>query len=131
MQCTLGEHLSGLNTDILKSWLRRVDALEKGMTRKDDFIRTISEQLSNNLSGILKRLNLAERCFLAQCAHHRRFVSAREFEAKYNTVCPLPSMTVSYSAYSDAVGHVFQFLSDSIPGLPDSFRSEATLWKKS
>jgi len=96
MQCTLGEHLSGLNTDILKSWLRRVDALEKGMTRKDDFIRAISEQLSNNLSGILKRLNLAERCFLAQCAHQRRFVSAREFEAKYNTVCPLPSMTISY-----------------------------------
>ena len=34
-------------------------------------------------------------------------------------------------AYSDAVGHLFQFLSDTIPGLPDSFRSEATLWEES
>jgi hypothetical protein len=34
-------------------------------------------------------------------------------------------------AYSDAVGHLFRFLSDTIPGLPDSFRSEATLWMQS
>jgi hypothetical protein len=31
------------------------------------------------------------------------------------------------SAYSDAVGHSFQSVSDSVPGLSDSFRSEATL----
>ena len=29
-------------------------------------------------------------------------------------------------AHSDPVGHLFQFLSDSVPGLSDSCRSEAT-----
>lgn len=96
MQCTLHEHLSGLNTDILKGWLRRVDALKKGITRKEDFIRAIGHELTLNLPAILKRLSLAERCLLAECAHQKRFVSAREFEAKFNTVCPRPKMTVSY-----------------------------------
>jgi len=97
MQCTLVEHLSGLNTDILKSWLRRVNALEKGMTRKDDFIRSIGQQLTLNLAGILNQMTPDERCWLAECAHQKRFVQSLEFQAKHEMACPVPSMTVSHN----------------------------------
>ena len=34
-------------------------------------------------------------------------------------------------ADSDESGHLFRFISDTLPGLSDSCRSEATLWRKS
>ena len=35
---------------------------------------------------------------------------------------------MSLFAYSDESGHLFRFISDTIPGKADSCRSEATLW---
>jgi len=40
-----------LNGDVLKGWLRRMDAMEKGATRKEQFIRAIESQLTRNLPG--------------------------------------------------------------------------------
>lgn len=91
MNPTLEQHLMGLNGDVLKGWLRRMDAFEKGSTRKEHFVRAIVGQLTANLSGVLARLSLEEKCWLAECAHQGRFVSAREFQAKYNSVCPMPA----------------------------------------
>jgi len=41
MKPTLDQHLMNLNGDVLKSWLRRMDAVEKGSTRKEQFVRAI------------------------------------------------------------------------------------------
>jgi len=79
-----------LNGDVLKGWLRRMDAIEKGSTRKEQFVHAIQTQLTLHLREVLARLTLEERCFLAECAHQGRFVSAREFEAKYDSHCPMP-----------------------------------------
>jgi hypothetical protein len=90
MKPTLDQHLMNLNGDVLKSWLRRMDAMEKGSTRKEQFVRAIEAQLTGNLPGVIARLSLEEKCWLAECAHQGRFVSAREFQAKYNSKCPMP-----------------------------------------
>jgi hypothetical protein len=37
------------------------------------------------------------------------------------------TMKIDIRAYSDDIGHLFRFYSDSVPGLADSSRSEATL----
>src|SRR3989442_352146 len=96
MPKSLQEHLSSLNNDVLKGWLKRMDALEKGQTRKEDFIRGIATELLRNLPRVLDRLALPERCLLAECVHSGRFITAREFEAKYETRCPLPAMTYAW-----------------------------------
>jgi hypothetical protein len=96
MKPTLDQHLTGLNADVLKSWLRRMDAMEKGSTRKEQFVRAIESQLTHNLPGVLERLTLEEKCWLAECAHQGRFVSAREFQAKYNSQCPVPRYQYSW-----------------------------------
>jgi len=61
-----------LNGDVLKGWLRRMDAMEKGSTRKEQFVRAIEAQLTDNLSGVIARLSLEEKSWLAECAHHGR-----------------------------------------------------------
>lgn len=96
MKPTLQQHLMSLNGDVLKGWLRRMDVMEKGSTRKEQFVRAIEAQLTRNLPGVLERLTIEERCFLAECAHQGRFVSAREFEAKYNSHCPMPRYQYSF-----------------------------------
>ena len=92
MKPTLDQHLMNLNGDVLKGWLRRMDAMEKGSTRKEQFVRAIEAQLTGNLPGVIARLSLEEKCWLAECAHQGRFVSAREFQAKYNSKCPMPQV---------------------------------------
>ena len=96
MKPTLDQHLMNLNGDVLKGWLRRMDAMEKGSTRKEQFVRAIEAQLTGNLSGVIARLSLEEKCWLAECAHEGRFVSAREFQAKYNSKCPVPRHQYSW-----------------------------------
>ena len=85
-----------LNGDVLKGWLRRMDAMEKGSTRKEQFVHAIEAQLTGNLPGVIARLSLEEKCWLAECAHQGRFVSAREFQAKYNSKCPMPRYQYSW-----------------------------------
>jgi hypothetical protein len=116
----MDQHLMALNGDVLKGWLRRMDAMEKGSTRKEQFVRAIEAQLTGNLSGVLARLSLEEKCLLAECAHQGRFVSAREFEAKYRSKCPLPRYQYSFR---EEVSLLVPFLSlptyrgDNEPGL--------------
>lgn len=50
-----------------------------------------------------------------------------EFRTTWGTVWRSANDTTSVTAYSDAVGHLFQSMSDSVPTLSDSNRSEATL----
>jgi hypothetical protein len=97
MKPTLEQHLMGLNGDVLKGWLRRIDALEKGSTRKEQFIRAVESQLASNLSGVIARLSLEEKCWLAECAYQGRMVSGREFEAKYSSQCPMPAMDYAWN----------------------------------
>src|SRR5580693_3269601 len=68
MTPTLEQHLMSLNGDVLKGWLRRMDAMEKGSTRKEQFVQAIERQLTLNLPKVLERLTLEEKCFLAECA---------------------------------------------------------------
>jgi hypothetical protein len=96
MKPTLEQHLMSLNGEVLKGWLQRVNALEKGTTRKEQWVRGIQKELTCNLAGVLERLTLEERCLLAECSHQGRFVSAREFEAKYNSSCPMPRRQYSW-----------------------------------
>jgi hypothetical protein len=87
---SLNEHLSGLNLEVLKSWLRRVGAGDKTLTRKEQFVRAIEQQLTLKLSDVVARLSAAERHLLAEAAHQKRFITGREFTAKYGTDYPLP-----------------------------------------
>ena len=86
----------GLNGEVLKSWLRRADAMEKGTTRKEQFVRAIENQLLHALPDVLRLLTVEERAWLGEMAHLKRFVSPREFEAKYGTACQMPSYQHSF-----------------------------------
>lgn len=86
-----------LSADVFRGWLRRMDALEKGSTRKEQVVRAIERQLTGNLSGVIARLSLEEKCWLAECAHQGRMVSGREFEAKYSSHCPMPAMDYAWN----------------------------------
>jgi hypothetical protein len=108
MKPTLDQHLMNLNGDVLKGWLRRMDAMEKGSTRKEQFVRAIEAQLTGNLPGVIARLSLEEKCWLAECAHQGRFVSAREFQAKYNSKCPVPQY---YYSWREEVSLLVPFIS--------------------
>lgn len=108
MKPTLQQHLMEFNGDVLKGWLRRMDAFEKGTTRKEQFTQAIERELTYNLPRVLERLTLEEKCLLAECAHQGRFVSTREFEAKYGSKCPMP---VRYYGFRDQVSLLVPFLS--------------------
>ncbi len=92
MSVSLQQHLMSFNGDILKGWLRRVDGLEKGLTRKDQFAGAIERQLTTRLATVLARLSEAERQLLAESAHQQRLMSARQFTAKYGGTCPMPGV---------------------------------------
>ena len=97
----------GLNADLLKSWLRRTDALEKGLTRKDHFAHAIEQQLTLHLPAVLARLNEAEKRLLAESAHQRRLITAREFTAKYGGDCPMPK---PYYGWREEVSLLLPFI---------------------
>ena len=90
MILSLNEHLSGLNLEVLKGWLRRVGAWDKTLTRKEQFVRAIEHQLTLKLADVVARLSAAERHLLAEAAHQERLITGREFAAKYGADYPLP-----------------------------------------
>jgi hypothetical protein len=96
MNDALREHLLSLNGDVLKGWLKRMDVSLKGITRKDQFVQLIEQQLATNLGDVLDRLTPAERHLLADSVHQGRLLSARAFSAKYGQRCPLPSLHRSW-----------------------------------
>ena len=88
MKMPLNQHLMELNGDVLKGWLRRVGALDKLHTRKEQFARAVESQLTQYLPEVVARLSLAEKCFLAECIHQGRLISSAMFQAKYGAPCP-------------------------------------------
>ena len=108
MKPTLDQHLMSLNVDVLKGWLRRMDALEKASPRKEQLVRAVEGQLTRNLPGVVERLSLEEKCWLAECAHQGRFVSGREFQAKHNSECPMPRY---YFSWNEEVSLLVPFIS--------------------
>ncbi|MEI7732946.1 MAG: hypothetical protein WCO56_25465 [Verrucomicrobiota bacterium] len=94
---SLEEHLMSLNGDVLKGWLRHF-GLGKGLTRKDQFVQSIGQQLAADLPAILARMSEAERHFLAESAHQGQIISDREFTAKYGGRYPMPSFHHSWNA---------------------------------
>jgi hypothetical protein len=104
---SLKEQLAERNADTLKHWLRRVDAFDKTLTNKGHFVEAVARQLTGNLAGVLARLSEPERNLLAESAHQGRFLSAREFTAKYGGKCPLPS---GYYGYRDEVSLLEPFV---------------------
>ena len=93
---SLHDHLLSLNAEVLKGWVRRMGLPAKGLTRKEHFLAVIEQELKERLPSTLERLSVAERQFLAECAHQRHVVSAATFQARYGVPCPQPSRYYSY-----------------------------------
>jgi len=104
---SLRNHLLSLNADLLKGWLRRMDALEKGLTRKDQFAAAIERQLTLDLAHVVGRLSEPEKCWLAESVRQKRLFSAREFTAKYGGACPMPK---SYYGRREEVSLLVPFI---------------------
>lgn len=98
MSNSLNEHLSELNGEVLKSLAQKMAALEKGMTRKDQFAAAVERQLTCNLAGFVSRLTETEKLLLAESVHQGRLLTVREFEAKHGLACPMPKGNYSYGA---------------------------------
>ncbi|MBI4662101.1 MAG: hypothetical protein HY735_25040 [Verrucomicrobia bacterium] len=107
MSISLNEHLFNLNVDVLKGWLRRMNALDKTLTRKEHFMRAIEQQVTLNLSTIVARLSILEKQLLAESAHQKRLISAREFSAKYGGECPMPK---HYYSWREEVSLLIPFI---------------------
>jgi len=130
MTMSLHEHLLDLNADLLKGWLRRVNALDKTLTRKEHFARAIEQQLTLNLPAVLARLSESEKHLLAESAHQERLISEREFAAKYGGTCPMPK---TYYAWREEVSLLVPFIHrggyhaseppDLIPSLVEPLRA--------
>jgi hypothetical protein len=104
---SLNAHLLGLNAEVLKGWLRRVNAPHKTLTRKEQFARAIEQRLTLNLADVVARLSGAEKHLLAESAHQERLISAREFAARYGGQCPMPK---SYHNWNDEISLLTPFI---------------------
>ncbi len=96
MSFSLHQHLSNLNAEIQKSWLRQVGAWDKTLTRKAQFVAAIESQLREQLAGFVARLSEAEKLLLAESAHQGRLIRPREFAAKFGGPCPMPKGSCGY-----------------------------------
>ena len=108
MHDSLREHLLSLNSDLLKGWLKRMDVSLKGVTRKDQFVGLIEQQITLNLPAVLDRLSSAEHRLLADAAHLRRLPSPREFSARYSLKYPVISQ---YARWNEPVSLLVPFIS--------------------
>lgn len=115
MNDPLREHLLSLNLDVLKRWLKRVDVPLKGVTRKDQFVRLLEQQITLNLPEVLARLSPAEKHLLADSAHQGRLLSVREFTARYDMAYPEHTL---YPQWGEAVSLLIPFIR-----LPDHWES--------
>ncbi|MBI4623553.1 MAG: hypothetical protein HY736_10095 [Verrucomicrobia bacterium] len=97
---SLHEHLWNLNAEMQKSWLRQVDAWDKTLTRKAQFVAAIETHLRDNLASFVARLSDAEKHLLAESAHQGCLIGPREFEAKFGGPCPMPK---GYYGYREEV----------------------------
>ncbi|MCP5522483.1 MAG: hypothetical protein H7A46_13140 [Verrucomicrobiales bacterium] len=108
MDDSLREHLLSLNADLLKGWLKHMDVSLKGVTRKDQFVRLIEQQITLNLPAVLNRLSPAEHRLLADSAHQGRLLSPREFSARYDLKYPKISQ---YARWNEPVSLLVPFIS--------------------